>query len=274
MQLKLRKFDISSIQDDSVVVFIGKRRTGKSFLVRDLLYHHQDLPIGTVISGTEAANKCYGHIVPSLFIHDDFSPSIVENFYERQKKVKKMRNKEIKVNGKSDIDTRAFLIFDDIMNDETWIRDKNVKGIFFNGRHYGIFFLITMQYPLGITPNLRTNIDYVFICRENNYQNRKKLYENYAGMFDSFESFCTCMDACTENYECLVIKINAQSNKLEDQVFWYKAKDRDDFRIGAKPFWDAHYANCKDDESDEDNYDPSAFKKKKGPTLNIKKQHF
>ena len=31
------------------------------------------------------------------------------------------------------------------------------------------------------------------------------------------------MDQCTENYECLVISNNAKSNKLEDQIFWYKA---------------------------------------------------
>jgi translation elongation factor EF-1alpha len=41
------------IPQDAVVIFIGKRRTGKSTLVRDLLYYHQDMPVGTIISGTE-----------------------------------------------------------------------------------------------------------------------------------------------------------------------------------------------------------------------------
>ena len=44
------------------------------------------------------------------------------------------------------------------------------------------------------------------------------------------------MDQCTENYECLVINNNAKSNKLTDQVFWYKAP-HDDFKIGA-PSWE------------------------------------
>ena len=48
--LQLKKFDMKQIADDKVVVLIGKRETGKSFLVRDLLYYHQDIPIGTVIS--------------------------------------------------------------------------------------------------------------------------------------------------------------------------------------------------------------------------------
>ena len=39
MNLELKKFDISEISDDKVVVLIGKRDTGKSFLCRDILYH-------------------------------------------------------------------------------------------------------------------------------------------------------------------------------------------------------------------------------------------
>ena len=57
MAMELQKFDMSKIEDDKVVVFVGKRETGKSFLVKDLLYYHQDLPVGTVISGTEGANE-------------------------------------------------------------------------------------------------------------------------------------------------------------------------------------------------------------------------
>jgi len=37
--------------------------------------------------------------------------------------------------------------------------------------------VITMQYPLGIPPNLRTNIDYVFILREPYISNRRRIYD-------------------------------------------------------------------------------------------------
>ncbi len=107
-----------------------------------------------------------------------------------------------------------------------------------NGRHFKILFMITMQYALGIPPNLRTNIDYVFILRENYVSNRKKLYEHYAGMFPNFEMFCQVMDQCTENFECLVINNNAKSNKLHEQVFWYKAEPHDDVKLGSREYWD------------------------------------
>ena len=77
---------MSSIPADNVIVMIGKRNTGKSFLVKDLLYYKKDLPIGTVISGTEGANEFYSKIVPPLFIHEEFKPHIVTNLLARQKK--------------------------------------------------------------------------------------------------------------------------------------------------------------------------------------------
>ena len=65
MNLELKKFDMKDIKfspnenQGPVIVLIGRRDTGKSFLVRDLLFYHQDIPIGTVISGTESANHFY-----------------------------------------------------------------------------------------------------------------------------------------------------------------------------------------------------------------------
>ena len=59
MEIQLKKFDIREIKDDKVVVLIGKRDTGKSFLCKDILYHHTSIPAGQVISGTEAANEFY-----------------------------------------------------------------------------------------------------------------------------------------------------------------------------------------------------------------------
>ena len=84
--------------------------------------------------------------------------------------------------------------------------------------------IITMQYPLGIPPNLRTNIDYVFILREPYMTNRKRIWENYASMFPTLESFCSVMDQTTENYECLVIKIILNLINLMIKSFGIKLK--------------------------------------------------
>ena len=225
MTLELKKFNMNDISfkynenKGPVIVLIGRRDTGKSYLVRDLLYHHQDIPIGTVISGTESGNCFYSEHVPKLFIHDEYSTVIIENILKRQKNVIKEVKKELINYNKSNIDPRAFVILDDCLYDASWTKDKMMRLLFMNGRHWKIMLIITMQYPLGVPPNLRTNIDYVFILREPYISNRKRIWENYAGMFPTFESFCQVMDQCTENFECLVVNNNSKSNKLYDQVF-------------------------------------------------------
>jgi len=276
MTLELKKFDMKNISFKAnenkgpVVVLIGRRDTGKSFLVRDLLYYHQEIPIGTVISGTEEGNGFYGKLVPKLFIHNEYNTAIIENILKRQRTVLKQIKKEMETYKRSNIDPRAFVILDDCLYDATWTRDKMMRLIFMNGRHWKIMLVITMQYPLGVPPTLRTNIDYVFILREPYIANRKRIYENYAGMFPTFESFSQVMDQCTENYECLVINNNSKSNKLHDQVFWYKADNHNDFRLGSKEFWDLSKGFNSDDE--EEKYDPANVKKRgQGPKISVKK---
>jgi len=276
MNLELKRFDMKSISfkpnetKGPVVVLIGRRDTGKSFLVRDLLYYHQDIPIGTVISGTEEGNGFYGKLVPKLFIHNEYNTAIIENILKRQRGVLKQIKKEMEQFNRSTIDPRTFVILDDCLYDNSWARDKMMRLLFMNGRHWKVMLLITMQYPLGIPPTLRTNIDYVFILREPYIANRKRIYENYAGMFPTLESFCQVMDQCTENFECLVINNNSKSNKLQDQVFWYKADAHNDFRLGSKEFWDLS-RQLNDDDEDEQ-YDPNNVKKRgQGPKIAVKK---
>ncbi|NBR60725.1 hypothetical protein EB118_02665 [bacterium] len=275
MNFNIRKFNMDVLKErcatDShkspMIVIIGKKDTGKSFLTRDILFHTQDcFPIGTVISGTEVANEFFQKIVPSKLIHDKYKPEIVMNVIRRQLTLKQQRN----LSKSTSIDPRAFLILDDCLYDASWIREESTRYVFMNGRHVDLSTIITMQYPLGITPNLRTNVDFVFILRENILGNRKRIYENYAGMFPTFEMFCQFMDQCTENYECLVICNSSSSNKLEDQVFWYKASDHPDFHMCAeslwvdnKPFTSTMLAAAE--------YTPDAVRKSSGPFVHVKK---
>ena len=73
-------------------------------------------------------------------------------------------------------------------------------------------------------------------------------------MFPTFESFAQVMDQCTENYECLVINNNAKSNKLQDQIFWYKAETT---LISARVERVLAYIQNIDSDDDEEMYDPA-----------------
>jgi hypothetical protein len=272
MNLNLKKFDMRSVPEDAVCVFIGRRRTGKSTLVRDLLYYHQNLPLGTVISGTEESNGFYGKMVPPIFVHNEFNPTILADFVKRQRLFVAKMTKDQSEGRQSNLDPRAFLILDDCMYDDSWTTDKHIRYLFMNGRHAKVFFIITMQYPLGVPPALRTNIDYTFILREPYQSNRKRIFENYGAAFPSFEFFCQVMDQCTQNYECLVLNNNTQSNKLEDAVFWYKADMHPDFKLGAPKFWQMSQDIYQEQSGMRGNqYDPDAASRRKGPSIQVRK---
>jgi hypothetical protein len=80
--------------------------------------------------------------------------------------------------------------------------------------------------------------------------------------------FCQVMDACTENYECLVLDNTSKSNKITDCVFWYKSPIRRNFRVGGPAFWAYHQRH----------YNPRAAAqrpveevKRRGPAVVVKK---
>jgi hypothetical protein len=79
------------------------------------------------------------------------------------------------------------------------------------------------------------------------------------------------MDQCTENFECLVINNNVKSNKLQDQISWYKAQQHGPFKLGSKEFWEISKDMNSDDDEGE-NYDPANVKKKgQGQKIKVNK---
>lgn len=262
MELRLKKFDMNTMSNLSVVVAIGKRKSGKSYLVRDILSRQAGTPVGLVVSGTEVANQFFGKFVPRVFVHYEFDAKVMDSFVKRQTAITKKWCEELEVAGRSDLDPHAFVVLDDLGFDAgNWTKDKSIKFMFMNGRHIKTFTLITLQYALGLKPELRTNIDYTFIFREPNVRNRRVLYENFAGMFPTFDVFQQVMDQCTNNYECLVINNMATSNDITDQVFWYKADTPPEFQMCSPQYWAlSSQAANDDDESRQELFDIEKFR--------------
>ena len=274
MKLELKKFDPTKIKSDSVVVFIGKRNTGKSYCMKDILSYNRDIPVGVVVSPTERANGYFEKFIPKMLIYDELDEKIVSTFLSRQINITKDRKKELEKHGSSTIDPRAFLIIDDCMYNKAITKDKNIRCIFMNGRHYKIFLLITMQHGLGLPPDLRSNIDYVFIFRNNIVKEREKIYNHYAGMFPTFDVFNQVMNQCTENFECLVIDNKIQSNNINDNVYWYKAQDSN-YKMCSQNLWEMQALQdqrdlmgiSNEEEEDCEDFDPGVFTKKKNSKI-------
>jgi len=225
------------------------RNTGKSTLMKDLLYQHRDrFPIGLVLSETNKESGDFQGLVPPLFTYDYYNQQAMDNLVLRQRRM-------VRENGEGNPKNFAFVIVDDCMDDTSWVNHKTTKGIFKNGRHWDLFFLLSMQYCLGIPPTLRTCLDYIFILREPMQRNRRNLWINYASIFPTFDMFCDALDDLTQDYHCMVIKNRVLSNQIDDVVFWYKAQRHPKgFRVGTRSWWnwaEKHYNTRYEEEEEE-----------------------
>lgn len=254
MSLKLRRFSFDMMSKSETIAVIAKRKSGKSVLLRDLLYHFRDIPIGTVISPTEKLNKSYSKIVPPIFIHNDYKEEVIERVLKRQSMIIDNMERDPDFSG---VDPHAFLLLDDCMFDNSWQKSANMREIFYNGRHYKLMFLLSLQYSMGLNIGMRNNLDWIFLFKETIYANKKRLYEYFAGMFQSQQVFNSVLDQVTDNYGCLVIHNGSSSTKITDQVFWFKAEERPadgSWRCCLDTFWDMSDKK-KGGDSDDDEHD-------------------
>ena len=274
-KLTLKKFKMKDIVPNATILLLGRRRSGKSFLTRDIFYHHREIPKGIIFSGTEDANPFFGDFYPDCFIHSEYDPELIRTALTSQGKKVRISRMEGKGENGCLPSNRFFIVLDDMLADaNAWKKEKTIQEIFFNGRHFNIFFILTMQYPLGIPPALRSNIDYVFVFNEPSIKNRKKIYDDYAGMIPTFDHFQNILDSCTQNFECLVIKTSGNSSDIKDQIFWYKAMPHDNFRVGHPKLWEFHSNNynskfTQEREKDKENFDRLRNRYAKGKKLKI-----
>ena len=234
-KIEIMNFKPSNMAMDATIVMIAKRASGKSFVVRDLVYNYRKLPGGVIIAPTDQLNPFYKYFFPDIYIHHEINPEVLKKIMARQATLKCQKNK-----GKLNVDPSMLLIMDDCLADaKAWSKDKTIREILMNGRHYKITYILTMQTPLGIGPELRLNFDYIFLLKEQSIINRKKLHMNYASIFPNLNVFNKFLDKCTEDYRCMVIDARKTGNKISDTVYWYKAKDRK-FTFGSKQFKQLH----------------------------------
>ena len=207
------------------ILMVSKRGGGKSILCRSILAHFNYVPVGCVITPTDHLQDppFYSAFVPDSYIHYKFNTALIEKMLIRQnmmiEKAKTYGNKNGKI-----IDPRAFLLMDDCLADKkNWIKDETILELLYNGRHYKIMYILTIQDPMGIPPNIRSNFDYVFLLASDNNNIKKKLYDHYAGVFDTLAAFQKIFEVLTREFSSMVIINRGPRGSMSDKIMWYKA---------------------------------------------------
>jgi hypothetical protein len=243
-KLPIKRFEFSQFQANPTIIIIAKRGSGKSWIVRAIIQHFKSVPAGIIISPTDLMSSFYGDFFPESFIFYEYRSDIIEKLLFRQQAI--IEKASIKAKEGKILDTRAFLIMDDCLSDKgSWANDKPIKKVMFDGRHYKLIFILTMQFPLGIKPDLRSNFDYIILLADDFISNIKKMYEHYAGMFECFAIFRQVYGQLTQDNGAMVIVNRGAKAQLCDKVYWYRAPDLGGQRIdsGCKQFRKFHSLN-------------------------------
>jgi hypothetical protein len=246
-RLPIKGFSLKNFVDHPAIVMVAKRGSGKSWVVRAILDHFKDIPAGVIISPTDRMSCFYGTFFSDTYIFYDYKSEIIEKVIIRQKII--IDKAKLKAKQGKKLDTRAFIVMDDCLGQKgSWIRDPPIKELLFNGRHYHIMYILTMQFPLGITPEMRANFDYIFLLADDYVSNLKRIYEHYAGVFPTFDSFKQVFGQLTADFGSMVLVNRGVRETLFEKVFYYKAPDlskltEEEALIGCKQFRNFHDAN-------------------------------
>lgn len=219
--LAIKGLDLNDLPERSSICLLGKRNSGKSLIIKNIIDRCNTtddfVDNCLILCGNEKNCEFYREQYPSAKILPKYDRTALDDFIERA-------SENIRKNGKN-VNNGCVVLDDCLASNGNWMNDGSILELFYNGRHYGITFIVSMQFSLGIRPELRCNFDYVFLLDEPFYSNQKILYDHYSGFFPSFDLFRETFVQLTENYRSMVIVNCGSRTDITDKVFHYKAHE-------------------------------------------------
>tara|TARA_B100000795_G_scaffold261632_1_gene238601 strand:- start:1279 stop:2145 length:867 start_codon:yes stop_codon:yes gene_type:complete len=233
----LNEFDPTEIMDDSTIVAVGKRRTGKTWVLRNIMWEKRDVfEAGIVFSQTDELNHFWRQYIPAKYIFKKYDPAVLDQVFQRQKDI---LNSTTLTDQEKEKVAPFFILLDDVISDDRLKWDSNLMELFVSGRHYKLFVLITTQYAKSITPTLRGNTDYCIVMKTIQKRQLESLYEDYAG-FLTKDAWGQMVNEQTRDNHVMIVN-TAQDDDRDpiDTLAWWKAVDPGPFVMGSEAYWDS-----------------------------------
>jgi hypothetical protein len=203
---------------DATVLLVGKRRTGKTTWAKQIL-HSLRGRIGRFC--LIAGNKDVPH-----------EWDCITKLYVTPKQYALVKLRDLKLYQEARVSEftrrrepipykyRVCIVLDDCGSDEGLMKSEIIRDIFANGRHYGMFTLVLVQYYYQIPRRCRENVDYLGVLRISNSDILRKIYKELIG-FSDFRLFRYITQASTDSYGmCFINNTVINSVAITDQVFF------------------------------------------------------
>ena len=218
-------FDPTTSTKFSTWLIIAPRRSGKTRLLRHLLYatrHNYDF--GMAMVGTQStADMMHQHLPQDFIYKEGYDLGQAKNFLSTFRTLSESPKRR-----------SGLLLLDDCIFDATVMKSQPIRTLHLNGRHFYTTVMCTTQYAIAVPTIVRSNLDYIIALSEPNLNNIKNLYQHYFGHYDSFSQFRTVFEQVTRNYGAVVL----DKTSSPPTVKYFKARlDLPDFKIGRPIYY-------------------------------------
>lgn len=254
--VNLKWFNMDAVEPGRTVTVTGKRNSGKSVFMVDLMYNLRNkIDIIVCIVGSADTALVYSKYMPPTHIHvgTEFPVDILEKLLELCKSLETLYQRTA-APGSPPYETvkRNIAIWiDDMMGDPSWTKDKKVNTIMVNGRHAGITIVLAVQYYMFIPQSLKSQTDLTFVFNDDSPEVLTRLYKgvfkSYHKMWANEKEFQVRFNTLTHDYHILCVN-RTTTSKGGGEIRIYKAKsakELGDFTIGSDEFWTLYLRHCK-----------------------------
>ncbi len=234
-RLNLPWWDPMMFPIDGTAVFFGRRRSGKSWMVRHLIYQYRHFYRAVICLTNTKQNAWWAKHIPSRFIHQ-YSQFVIAKIIEHQRAVIAW-NQLYADQPEKLINPYIAIILDDVVS-HNMHHDEQLNQLFYEGRHNCMAIFITTQHPKALPPGVRANADVAVIYPQWSTHDQDAIREQYCNFFEHKEDFYFALQEYTQDRECIIIYLGDPTIKAIDSLYCYKADDPGPFITGSIEFWE------------------------------------
>lgn len=231
-EVKIHEFAIEEMPISCGVLIVAPPGSGKSTLAENFVYYRKHLfPVAKIFIGTEDDYEKLSKIFHPLFVNYGYSSDQVEEFVKRE------RQQALTYKTKGDMRRRAVLWFDDLSdNVGIWDTPAIISLVKMGSRHWDLFGLWCTQSAKDFPPAFRSSVSYIAIGRTPEIEERKKLFIAYGSVCGNQKKFDDLMDQVATKHNFLIFKKRADTNAMEDCIFWYQTRVLPPWTFGCKEY--------------------------------------
>jgi hypothetical protein len=172
-----------------LLIINGLQGGGKSHLIKTIMYNNRkQFHWGLVFSNTSFKHGNFDY-VSHKYVHEHYNESALLALVQLHRRLIS--------EGKS---PRAFVIFDDCLERKQFA-DERFQNLCLQLRHYGVFVIISTQYPVLVPSRFRANAFQAAMFYFGAEAATKALYQSYGNMFDNYAAFKKYLNEHTSGHQ-------------------------------------------------------------------------